>query len=401
MALSRDAEARIARALSAYIRATPVRELPGDLKRWRSWRPQAVAARGAEVGAALEDEALRALVVEWLDDKPSLPKKDADVLRLAVARPEGWEGEIEKLTPKAGPGKSGGRELESLRERAERERAKAAHARDEARKAKDEARAAVQAERKRVRELERDLGWANRDLGDARTQLEKAQTTADKERDARERSVRRERRDAERARAERDELKEKVRSMRKEASELRRTIRDLERRATASSSTSDPKEVEPRKARPRKRRSLRPPHGLFEEAPETLLAWLETPDVQVLIDGYNVTKAQDGFGDLHLPDQRERLVQEVARLARKYEVVPTIVFDGSDVAPGTRRKKRVPVNVEYSSAAEIADDHLVARLSELPPDPVIVVTNDRELQDRARAEGATIATSNQLLALVR
>lgn len=37
----------------------------------------------------------------------------------------------------------------------------------------------------------------------------------------------------------------------------------------------------------------------------------------------------------------------------------------------------------------------------MPPDPVVVVTNDRELQGRARRLGATIASSNQLLTLIR
>jgi rRNA-processing protein FCF1 len=56
--------------------------------------------------------------------------------------------------------------------------------------------------------------------------------------------------------------------------------------------------------------------------------------------------------------------------------------------------------VEYS-AGETADDHLIARLERLPPQPVIVVTNDKELQQRASALRATVASSDQLLALAR
>jgi hypothetical protein len=44
---------------------------------------------------------------------------------------------------------------------------------------------------------------------------------------------------------------------------------------------------------------------------------------------------------------------------------------------------------------------MVALLERLPPDPVILVTNDRELQERAAAHGATIATSDQLVSLIR
>jgi predicted RNA-binding protein with PIN domain len=59
------------------------------------------------------------------------------------------------------------------------------------------------------------------------------------------------------------------------------------------------------------------------------------------------------------------------------------------------------VRIEYSRPDEIADDHLIAKLEELPASPVIVATNDRELQQRSAALGATIATSDQLLALIR
>ena len=400
MSLSPEAEARVARALSAYIRDTPVRELPGDLKKFRSLRPQAVAARAADVIGVLDDEALRALVVEWLDDKPTLSKREAGVLRLASARPEGWKQEIESLTPKSRPKESADRDVELLRDRVERERKKAIQARDDARKAKEEARLTVQAERRRAADLERDVRTLGDELVKTRTRVGELEAKANKESEARAREIRRERRDADRARRERDELKEELRAARKAAAELRRTIRDLERKVT--SSRPKPRTTERSKAdAPARRRPLRPPPGLFEEAPESLVAWLQAPDVHVLIDGYNVTKAEDGFGDLHLPAQRNRLIDEVARLGVKYEVVPTIVFDGSDVAPGTRRRKKLPVKVEYSKADEIADDHLIARLRGLPPDPVIVVTNDRELQERARAEGATVATSNQLLALVR
>jgi len=43
----------------------------------------------------------------------------------------------------------------------------------------------------------------------------------------------------------------------------------------------------------------------------------------------------------------------------------------------------------------------VGLLDELPPSPVVVVTSDQELQGRASALGATIATSGQLLELIR
>jgi predicted RNA-binding protein with PIN domain len=76
-----------------------------------------------------------------------------------------------------------------------------------------------------------------------------------------------------------------------------------------------------------------------------------------------------------------------------------VVFDGSDIAPGTSRLGKKRVRVEYSRPGEIADDHLVAKLASLPPHPVVLVTGDKELQERAGAEGATIAVAAQLLEL--
>jgi predicted RNA-binding protein with PIN domain len=143
------------------------------------------------------------------------------------------------------------------------------------------------------------------------------------------------------------------------------------------------------------------PKGRYEDAPETLEAWLEAPGVHLLVDGYNVTKAEGGFGDIELVQQRQRLVHEVTRLIRRKGARATVIFDGSNVPPGTSRRSRGPVYVEYSRPTEIADDHLIAKLGDLPPDPVVVATNDRELQGRAAALGATVATSNQLLGLIR
>jgi predicted RNA-binding protein with PIN domain len=121
----------------------------------------------------------------------------------------------------------------------------------------------------------------------------------------------------------------------------------------------------------------------------------------LLVDGYNVTKAEGGFSGLPLEAQRERLVEEIMKLATRKKLPTTIVFDGSQVPPGTRRRRRGPVAVEYSNPHEPADDHLVALLETGGPEPAVLVTSDRDLRDRAGALGATVARSEQLLALIR
>ncbi|HEX2052073.1 MAG TPA: NYN domain-containing protein, partial [Actinomycetota bacterium] len=179
---------------------------------------------------------------------------------------------------------------------------------------------------------------------------------------------------------------------------LERRIAELE--AAAAPGTPAPAPAPARRA-PRPRRPLRVPKGRFEDDPATLEAWLDRRSVHLLVDGYNVSKAEGGFGALELTEQRERVVDAVSRLARRFDVPATVVFDGSDVGPAPRRRPRSPVRVEYSRADETADDHLVALLERLPPDPVVVVTDDRELRARAATGGATVAATRQLLALAR
>ena len=397
MALPKEAQAALARSLSAYIRATPARELPGDLRKWRSWRPQTVASRAGEIVDRLDDEGLRAKVLEWLDERPSLAKKDAEALRVATARPSGWEQQVmEILAPRK---KKATDPTEQLRARLEKEKEKTSAAKDELRKTKENARAAVQAEKKRAADAAAELRSFRSELGRAEGRIKELEADVAKMRELIERRERREKRAAEKTDAERARLGEQARTARKEAAELKRGVRALQRQletARRSPRTSPSR----KRSAPAEREVFSAPPGLLEDAPETLVAWLQDErGPRVLVDGYNVS--QLGFPDLSLSDQRDRLLQELARLARKHQVSVTIVFDGSEVSPGTRRKPRSPVGVEYSSPDETADDHLVARLASLPPEPVIVVTNDRELQERARAERATIATSDQMLALLR
>jgi predicted RNA-binding protein with PIN domain len=123
--------------------------------------------------------------------------------------------------------------------------------------------------------------------------------------------------------------------------------------------------------------------------------------VRLLVDGYNVAKQEGAFKALSGEDQRARTLAEVDRLVRRHGVSTTVVFDGAEVAPGISRRRHGLAKVEYSRPPEIADDHLVALLASWPPGPVVVATSDKELQDRCRALGSTIATSEQLLAALR
>ncbi len=395
MDLPVEVRERLARALGVFIRDVAAGELPRELKRWRSFRPQTIAARSQELVPALEDSKLRARVLEWLDDKPPLKASEAEVLRTAVERSDDWERKLSSMSPARPQRKRVSSADKDLRARAERDRLRARELREELRNVREEGRRELQRERKRSADALRLAAALERKLEARTVAPEKARAEAVASAQAAERERRRAKSAAEKARADRDEIRAQLREARRDNRELARRVRDLEARPARRS-----ERTQPARAPVTRRRILKAPAGLLADSPEALRHWLGAK-ARLLVDGYNVTKAEGGYGRLSLADQRERLLEELGRLARRYSVGVLVVFDGSEVVPGTARRSRRGVRVEYSKPPETADDHLVALLKKLPPEPVVVVTNDRELQDRARAEAATVATSDQLLALLR
>ncbi|HET7482774.1 MAG TPA: NYN domain-containing protein [Actinomycetota bacterium] len=390
-----DVAAALLRGIGLFLKSTPAPELPGRLRRFRNFRPQALNAHRVELLASLDDDAFRARIAHWLDnDKPSLAKKDAELLGIATSRSDGWEGRLEGAAqPKPAPKTTD----QTMERKLEVERDKARKAREEARRAREEGRAALERERERSRGLESQVADLRRQIDAATADAAEARRVSD-EAEAR---LERERR---RARTTVDKAKEQVEELRRDLKDARRQTRDVERELKALRDRPAPKRStkssRPERA-PAKRSVLPVPKGRLEDAPETLEQWLATPDVILVVDGYNVAMAEGAYGDLPLERQRDRVVEELNRLARKNKVRTIVVFDGSKIGPGLARRARGPVEVEYSRPDEIADDHIIARLEGLPPVPVVLATNDRELQTRARVLKATIATSTQLVEVIR
>jgi predicted RNA-binding protein with PIN domain len=392
--LPEDVELALVRGVGAYLRSTPATELPARLRRFRSFRPQALGRYRTELMGVLDDDTLRALIGEWLDDgRTPLRKGEAELLRIAVERPGGWEG---KLARRSRPRRTaeGPDPAATARRRLDQERDKLRRAR----KAEQELRAELKAERAVSARLRSELDDVRNQGRQAVTRANGAERARAKAEAALDRERRRVARAVERGRTELDRAKADLKATRKEIAELKRRAGSAEGKTTKAP-VRRTKPSRPRRSGPR--RALPVPKGRLEDDPGTLEAWLDEPSVLLLVDGYNVTKSVGGFGELDLERQRELLVDGVARVARRKKVNATVVFDGSDVAPGTKRRSKGRVRVEYSRPDEIADDHLIALLEALPTDPVVLVTSDRELQGRAARLQATIASSPQLLALIR
>lgn len=390
-------EAMVAAALGGYLRAAPAHDLPPRLRRLRTFTPAGLRRHHDEILALLDDETARALVAQWLDQgRPALAKGHAEALRRACDAGDSWRD----LVPAAG-GSDG--EETAARGPEPVDEDKLRKARQEARKAKQQAREAVAQERAQAESLAAQVQSLRAELAQTQESIEDARRALAESQEKHQRAQRRWERKLERAAAEKEAAERDATDLRREARALRAEVRGLTREL-ADARARPARRPEPARrgaATPAARTPLPVPAGRLDDDPETLASWLRTRGVHLLVDGYNVTLAEGGFGDLDLAAQRDRLVQSIDALARRHRFHATVVFDGAEVSPGTRRPRRGPVTVAYSRPDEIADDHLVVLLKGLPPAPVVVATNDHELQERARELGATIATSTQLLALVR
>jgi hypothetical protein len=81
-----------------------------------------------------------------------------------------------------------------------------------------------------------------------------------------------------------------------------------------------------------------------------------------------------------------------------------VVFDGAEghgPKPPSTAGRRL-VRTTFSPPGVEADDVVIERAASLPAGrPVVVASNDRRVQDGARAAGANVVGSGQLLALLR
>lgn len=118
---------------------------------------------------------------------------------------------------------------------------------------------------------------------------------------------------------------------------------------------------------------------------------LTVPGVLVLIDGYNVAKLT--WPDLSLAEQRDRMLDAVDTVARRYGAEIAVIFDGADVV-GAHATQRRLARVRYSHAGITADDVIRAEVSGLDPArPAVVVTNDGAIRRDVAAAGANLVAS--------
>lgn len=142
------------------------------------------------------------------------------------------------------------------------------------------------------------------------------------------------------------------------------------------------------------RRPIAIPGGLLGDSLAVTAHLLRTARVEVVVDGYNLAK--QAWPRLSLIDQRERCVEAMEDVARRFGCKIVVIFDGADVI-GASAGRRL-VRVAYSPAGVSADDvirDVVAHVDENVP--VVVSTDDQAIIVSVRAMGANVVTCAQLV----
>ena len=144
------------------------------------------------------------------------------------------------------------------------------------------------------------------------------------------------------------------------------------------------------------RKPIAIPGGIYGDSLAAATHLVRTARVCVLVDGYNVAKL--GWPQLTLVEQRERCIEMLEDLARRFGTDIGVIFDGADVV-GASAGRRL-VRVRFSPPGVSADDVIRDEVRGLPANtPVVVATNDQAIISDVRVAGANVVSSEMLLAV--
>ena len=306
-----------------------------------------------------------------------------DVLRSDDALPASVHAAIGAGDEDAAPEPSGVRRdtagQEAREARAEERTRELRRALDEERRRREgaEARATAAEAREQAAGAERDrlaerVAALESDLVDAREAVDQAAARAERRAMTRAESLERE------LAGERSALAAQRRELDRAAAELAELQREVdELRARSTSQQPAPGSADG--ARP-----LVLPDGIVEGTTEAA-RWLAARASVLLVDGYN---AAFQLRQNHpMEEQRRWLVERMRPLAARGGAAPVVIFDGAGVTG--RMRDTGGIDVRFTSGGVIADDEIVFAVAATDR-PVLVVTDDAELQERVRAEGGNV-----------
>jgi predicted RNA-binding protein with PIN domain len=337
---------------------------------------------------------------------------------LWLHRPEGWEGELselEEIRSEADAEADLARRLRKVQREVEAARIATQRAEDGRRAAEEDAaraRADLDVERRARRSSEERVAGLEARLRES----EHLRAAAEREAEGRADEVRQlEERLAEAGRAAESEAApepepEVARDTRHLTDALLRARRATEIAARALADAASEVDAVPAKHAPapspprrvpraRRRAARRLPPPLVDNTTEAILHLVRQPGATVLVDGYNISMA--AWPGTPIAVQRERLVDALDALHARFGPEVVVVFDGDTGGRRPSSTQGRAIKAFFTNAGEIADDRIVAMVSAIPDTaPVLVVTSDRELKDRARAAGAHVASARPFLSVL-
>ena len=389
-------------------KSRPPEPFPSEFRRFTSAARLPKASLG-RLRRVLDADADFRSVVAGAPDADELD----EVARLWLRRPDGWEQRIDELLA-AESQDAHDDELRRALRREEKRRDAAESARDRLQERLDAEQARVQRRDERIERLVDEAAGRDERVGELEAELRDLRVELRHERDrvgaarARLRAAQEELSargdDARAGEAPGDDVQDGRLDARvvSEISEAATTARELAERLAAvlaerpAPSRQDGSRTGGRSG-PRRRTPIPLPGGVLASS-RVAADHLVRSGAAVLVDGYNV--AMLAWPDRSLEQQREALLDRIENLVRRHGTDVTVVFDGASVT-GAHTARRRFVRVVYSPEGVIADDVLREEVRRLPCDRgVVVVTDDREIVNDVRRDGANTLPSNALIAVL-
>ena len=395
MELPEAVRARLVSLVAASL--ADVSPLPATLKQVAGFAPARRARLGASaIMSELErDDELRERVAVQVRVRAT--GDVGDVAALAwLERSEGWQDAVRRVPERAAQTSNGSQQEQRLRERA-----------DEADRTLREVRRSHKAA---LDALKAEVSTLRRTLGETRTKERAAREEAEAARGRAEESAARLERELRQLRAQVAKLEEQAGDQRRQtrsdrdevtvrARLLLETINDaavgLRRELGLPNVSGNPGD---RVEAPLADEGTREPTSTGSMAPSSpalLEQYLALPRSRLIIDGYNVTKTT--WPTLSLEAQRARLLALLSALVARTKAEATVVFDAA--ASESRPVVASPrgVKVLFSPVGVIADDVIRELVAAEPAGRVVVVvTEDRELADDVRRDGARVVAPGAL-----
>ena len=117
----------------------------------------------------------------------------------------------------------------------------------------------------------------------------------------------------------------------------------------------------------------------------------------LIVDGYNVTMNRWDTTEVEISEQRARLDRRLEQFCARKRNRACIVWDGIDPDTPPQTGRDTGVQHIFSARGSNADDLLIEKIQKFPPTaPLVVVTSDKELRQRAATLGANVIGSDRL-----